>query len=33
MCYNDIKNQYDLLHMEYVTLNNEKFNSRRNKEF
>jgi len=31
-CYNDIKNQYDLLNMKYMTLNDENFNFRRNKE-
>ena len=30
--YNDIKNQYDLLNMKYMTLNDENFNFRRNKE-
>ena len=31
-CYNDMKNQYDLLNMKYMTLNDENFNFRRNKE-
>ena len=31
-CYNDIKNQYDLLNMKYMTLNDENFNFRRNKQ-
>ena len=31
-CYNDIKNQYDLLNMKYMTLNDENFNFRRYKE-
>ena len=30
--YNDIKNQYELLNMKYMTLNDENFNFRRNKE-